>query len=177
MQCYSKTAAEHFICVKAHRILVFNKEIAGLWFVFRICQGDYGTHTWVGWGKGFQAVSPPFCLWGLITHQWTVSRSTDWELSGTSLTRRWQYQMEKLHTCSSCFHYPSAGHWPSTKSLRLFSLPGFRFYCGTCFPSHPFTATPPHSPSLQTLSLLKSIVPSFQRHLKSSKTFYAKKKP
>lgn len=119
MQCYSKTAAEHFICVKAHRILVFNKEIAGLWFVFRICQGDYGTHTRVGWGKGFQAVSPPFCLWGLITHQWTVSRSTDWELSGTSLTRRWQYQMEKLHTCSSCFHYPSAGHWPSTKSLCM----------------------------------------------------------
>lgn len=35
-----QTAAEHFICIKAHRISVFNKEINGLWFVFSICKGN-----------------------------------------------------------------------------------------------------------------------------------------
>lgn len=40
IQYHAKTAAEHFICIKAQQILVFNKEIVGLWFVCSICNGD-----------------------------------------------------------------------------------------------------------------------------------------
>lgn len=87
--------------------------------------------------------------------------------------------MQRFHTSSSCFHYPSGGHWPCTKAprteLHLLS-PWSGFYCGTYFPSHSFTVAPLHFPSLQTLSLLKWMNPSFQRQLKSSKSFCVKKK-
>lgn len=121
-----------------------------------MCKRDHGTSVWVRWGNAFKAAFCPFCLCCLPSNKRTVGRSTGWRLSGTSHTWRWQL-MERLHTCFCCFHYPSAGHWPHTKSLltelHLLS-PCFGFYCVTQFPFYPFL-WPHYTPVSSRLSLLK----------------------
>lgn len=120
---YVKTATKHFIrsLLQKHADFLFLiKKLLDYSLSSAFAKGIM--ERVCGWGGGKASKQFPlpsvFVVWPATNG--TVGRSTDWGLSGTSPTRRWQQLMERLQTCSSCFHYPSS--W----SLATHKIPTYR---------------------------------------------------
>lgn len=170
VQRCAKSVAEHFICSFHIRHTDFLQRNCWITACFRHPQKGL-RNTWQA-ERLPKAASPPFCNCGLTSHKWTVDRSTDWGLRGTSPTSGWPQVMLRCHTSSCCFHYPSVGHWLCTKSLRtelhllctIILLPLVLFYCS------PITLTLPPD-----FVLARMEGAAFPKTPKSSKSFYMTK--